>query len=243
VTPAANAAPGVRERIERLDWKRLAADLDANGFARTPPLLDAGECSALVALYADDRHFRKRVEMERHRFGVGDYAYFASPLPPLVRELRTHCYPRLAPVANEWAERTGRPERFPRTLAAFLRGCHANGQTRPTPLLLRYAAGGYNRLHQDLYGEVAFPLQATLFLSRPGVDYTGGEFLLVEQPPRQQAIARAIRPEQGEMVLFPSAVRPVRGAGGWLRVAVRHGVSPLESGGRFALGIIFHDAR
>jgi hypothetical protein len=181
--------------------------------------------------------------MGPRRFGEGEYRYFARPLPPLVEELRRGLYARLAPIANRMMRELRRRERYPRTLAAFLRRCHAAGQTRPTPLLLRYEKGGYNRLHQDLYGALAFPLQATVVLSRPGVDYEGGEFLLVESRPRQQSLGEAIALEQGELVVFPVRERPVAGARGALRASVRHGASRLRGGERFALGIIFHDAR
>jgi hypothetical protein len=234
---------GIRARLEALDWDAIERSLDQQGWAKTPPVLSRSECSELVALYPEDARFRSRVVMERHRFGVGDYAYFAHPLPELVAELREHAYRRLAPVANGWSKRLGEARRFPPTLRGFLGRCHRAGQQRPTPLLLRYSAGGYNCLHQDLYGEHVFPLQLTGFLSRRGEDYTGGEFLLVEQRPRQQSRAYAIAPEQGELVIFPSAVRPVRGTRGDYRAQMRHGVSDVHSGSRYALGVIFHDAR
>lgn len=236
----------LRARLDALDWPALLARLDADGFALTGPMLTPGECSALVALYGDDTRFRRRIVMERFRFGVGDYAYFAQPLPPVVGTLREALYARLAPLANDWARRLGRPDKradsFPSTLDAFLARCHAADQVRPTPLLLRYEAGGYNCLHQDLYGALAFPLQATCFLSRPAADYRGGEFLLVEQRPRQQSRGTALLPEQGALVLFPSAERPAPSKRGFARVRARHGVSTVASGLRFTLGIIFHDA-
>ena len=208
-----------------------------------PGVLGAAECRTVAAFWKKDELFRKHIVMERLRFGVGDYKYFAAPLPPLVERLRRDLYAGLAPIANRWAERLGEKERYPASLAEFLAHCHARGQTRPTPLVLRYEKGGLNRLHQDLYGDVAFPLQATIFLDRPGEDYEGGEFLLVESPPRAQSIGQAIRPERGEMVLFPNATRPIRGTRGDYRTRVRHGVSRVLSGRRFTLGIIFHDAR
>ena len=235
--------PPLRERLRRLDWRAIEASLFERGYARTSRVLTPRECRDLVALYPDDRRFRKRVDMERHRFGVGDYAYFAHPLPAPVRELRASAYRHLAPVANRMAEALGRPTRFPPSLAAFRRVCARHGQTRPTPLLLRYAAGGYNCLHRDLYGEVAFPLQLTCFLSRPGRDYRGGAFLLVEQRPRAQSVGDALMPRQGEMVIFATAERPARGARGFVRTSVRHGVARLDHGSRYTLGIIFHDAR
>lgn len=233
-------------RLDALDWPRLLARLDADGFALTGPVLMPGECASLIALYGEDARFRKRIVMERFRYGVGDYAYFAHPLPPLVSALRESLYARLAPLATEWSRRrsgrSGSAEAFPPTLAAFLERCHAADQCRPTPLLLRYEAGGYNCLHQDLYGAVAFPLQATCFLSRPGVDYEGGEFLLVEQRPRQQSRGTALVPEQGALLLFPSAERPVPSKRGFSRARLRHGVSTISHGLRYTLGIIFHDA-
>ncbi|HEY7514003.1 MAG TPA: 2OG-Fe(II) oxygenase [Vicinamibacteria bacterium] len=206
-------------------------------------LLTTAECIRLKALYDDDRLFSSRVEMERHRFGVGEYKYFTRPLPDLVEELRHGAYPPLARIANEWARALGRQDRYPADLGAFLRRCHAAGQTRPTPLLLRYQTGGFNALHQDLYGDVAFPLQLTVFLSRPGRDFTGGEFLLVEQRPRSQSVGDSLQLGQGEAVVFPNRHRPVRGRRGFHRASVRHGVSRLHSGHRYALGVIFHDAR
>jgi hypothetical protein len=233
----------IERRIAGLDWAAIAASLAEHGFARTPPVLDAAECRALIALEPDDRRFRSRVDMERFRFGVGRYAYFARPLPRLVEALRRAAYARLAPIANAWMEELRQEERFPASLDAFLERCAAHGQTRPTPLLLAYEAGGYNCLHRDLYGDVAFPLQLACFLSRRGADYEGGELLLVEQHPRAQSRGFAIAPERGEIVIFPNAVRPVAGRRGASRAQVRHGVSTVTRGRRHALGIIFHDAR
>ncbi len=232
----------VAARIAALDWAALEAALEEQGHALTAPLLTAGECAALRALEGDAAAFRSRIDMARYRFGRGRYGYFAHPLPPLVQALRTHLYTRLAPVATRWAERLGLPERFPAALSDFLADCAAHGQTRPTPLLLHYEAGDYNCLHQDRYGAVCFPLQATGFLGRPGADYEGGEFLLVEQRPRQQSRGTALAPRQGQFLLFPSLHRPVRGTRGWLRAQLRHGVSTVTSGTRDTLGIVFHDA-
>ncbi len=232
----------LRERIQALDWKTIERSLDAHGYATTPAVLSSSECKELVALYDDDERFRSRIDMARYRFGVGDYAYFAHPLPSLVRELRVHAYRKLAPIASRWA-RALRRDAFPRSLRAFLQHCHARGQKRPTPLLLRYTAGGYNCLHQDLYGGVVFPLQLTVFLSQPGIDYGGGEFLLVEQRPRVQSRGMAVRGGLGELVIFPCAERPTAGQRGTVRVTMRHGASPLAWGSRYALGVIFHDAR
>ena len=228
-------------RLERLAWPALEAQLDARGHARAPRLLTGTECRALVRLYDDDARFRSRVVMERQRFGLGEYKYFARPLPALVQELRAALYPPLAGIANRWMRSLGEPARFPAALEEFLAQCARSGQTRPTPLLLRYETDGYNCLHQDVYGAVAFPLQVVVMLSRPGQDYTGGEFLLVEQRPRAQSAGEAITAAQGEMIVFPNRVRPARGSRGFYRVAVRHGVSRVRSGRRHALGLIFHD--
>jgi hypothetical protein len=206
-------------------------------------MLTAAERGALVRLYDDEALFRSRVVMERHRFGAGEYKYFSRPLPPLVESLRERLYPPLAAIADRWMEALGSAQRFPPTLVGFLAACAKAGQKQPTPLLLRYQAGGYNCLHQDLYGDVAFPLQVAVMLSRPGRDYTGGEFLLVEQRPRAQSAGEAIRAGQGELVVFPNRLRPVRGSRGFHRVNVRHGVSRVRSGQRMTLGLIFHDAR
>ena len=235
-------AETIEQRIAGLDWPALGADILETGHARAPAVLDDGTCRALIALYGDDGRFRSRIVMARHNFGLGDYAYFAAPLPRPVAALRAALYPRLAPIANRMAAALRGTERYPKTLTGFLRRCHGAGQTKPTPLILRYGAGGYNRLHRDLYGDIAFPLQAVVMLSRPGRDYDGGEFLLVENRPRQQAIGTAFAAGRGDMILFANAARPVQGARGWLRAHVRHGVSRVTRGERYALGIIFHDA-
>jgi hypothetical protein len=229
-------------RLAGLDWAALERSLWEWGLAKTPPLLTPAECGALVALYADDARFRSRIDMARYRFGVGDYKYFAAPLPPLVAELRRHFYPSLAAVANRWEQALGARRRYPPDLDGLLALCRRAGQTKPTPLLLHYEVGGYNCLHQDLYGEVAFPLQVTVFLSRRGFDYEGGEFLLVEQRPRAQSRAEVVSTEQGEAVVFTTRHRPVAGARGWFRATMRHGVSRVTRGSRYTLGIIFHDA-
>jgi hypothetical protein len=233
----------MRTRLDRLDWEGIERSLWEAGYATTPPILGPRQCAELVRLYSHERRFRSHVDMERHRFGVGDYKYFAHPLPPVVRALRAHVYPRLAGIANDWMEALGSTRRYPPNLAGLLRICRRHGQTKPTPLLLHYEAGGYNCLHQDLYGEVAFPLQLTVALSRRGADYTGGEFLLVEQRPRAQSRGASITLDQGEAVIFTTRERPARGTRGFYRATVRHGVSPLLSGRRYTLGVIFHDAR
>lgn len=219
------------KRIEELNWDRLGRELDESGFAVTPQLLRAEECAALAATWNDERLFRKRVDMGRQRFGLGEYKYFAAPVPEPIRELRAAFYRRLAPIANQWRTLLRWPEsRFPNDLDSFLGHCHSLGQTRPTPLVLRYEASGYNCLHQDLYGDAVFPLQITFVLSRPGIDYRGGEFLLVENQPRAQARGTAVELGQGEAVIFPSVMRPGRGRRGYLRLRMRHGVSTLHSG-------------
>jgi hypothetical protein len=230
-------------RIAALDWSAIERALWAHGHARTPPVLTPAECAELIALYDDDARFRSRIDMARYRFGEGEYKYFAAPLPPLVRALREHAYPPLAAIANQWETALATGTLHPPHLDALLARCRRAGQTRPTPLLLRYEAGGYNCLHQDLYGDVVFPLQLTCFLSRRGVDYTGGDFLVVEQRPRAQSRGEAIAMEQGEILVFATRYRPVEGARGHYRAAMRHGVSRLLGGRRYTLGIIFHDAR
>ena len=218
------------------DWKRVSRDLATHGYA-TLPLLDAAACRKLAALYDDDTRFRSRVVMERHNFGRGEYKYLVYPLPDQVGALRADLYPPLAAIVNEWGER-----HFPPTLEAFLAECHAAGQTRPTPLLLRYGPDDFNCLHQDLYGPLVFPLQLTVLLSSPGDDFTGGEFVLVEQRPRAQSRPAVVPLSQGEAVIFPVHHRPVQGTRGSYRVTMRHGVSRVVSGRRQTLGIIFHDA-
>jgi hypothetical protein len=233
----------IASRLTALDWTTIERSLWDWGYARTPPLLTTEECDGLVASYDDNAHFRSRIDMARYRFGIGDYKYFADPLPPLVQALRTHAYPPLAAIANQFEAALDTATLHPPDLAGLLALCHRRGQTKPTPLLLHYEAGGYNCLHQDVYGDVVFPLQLTCFLSRRGVDYDGGDFLLVEQRPRAQARGDAIATEQGEILIFPTRHRPVQGARGWYRAAMRHGVSRVLRGRRYTLGIIFHDAR
>jgi len=229
-------------RIDGLDWPAIATMLETHGCATTGPLLTPGDCAELAALYASDAPFRSRVIMARHGFGRGEYRYFAYPLPARVAAMRDALYPPLAAIANRWNETLGIATRYPAAHAEYLARCHAAGQTRPTPLLLQYGAGDYNCLHQDLYGEHVFPLQATVLLSRPGDDFTGGEFVLTEQRPRMQSRAEVVPLGQGEAVIFPVHHRPVNGTRGVYRVNMRHGVSRLRDGRRHTLGIIFHDA-
>ena len=228
-------------RVSQLDWPALGDELDRWGFAVTPPLLDEGQCRELSELFEVDDAFRSTVVMSRHAFGEGTYRYFADPLPAVVQQLRAELYGPLAQIANEWAAQLGTGA-FPDTLEGLLEVCAAAGQHRPTPLLLRYWAGGYNCLHQDLYGEVAFPLQVTIMLSVPDEDFTGGENVLVEQRPRAQSRPVVARLGRGEALLFPTRARPVPGKRGPKRVAMRHGVSTVHSGERTTLGIIFHNA-
>jgi hypothetical protein len=227
--------------IGRLDWERLRAELDAQGSA-VAPLMSAQECRALAALYARDAPFRNRVVMARHGFGRGEYRYFAYPLPAAVAAMRDVFYAHLAPIANAWNERLGVAARFPATHRDFLARCHEASQTLPTPLLLRYGEGDYNCLHQDLYGAHVFPLQVAVLLSRPGEDFSGGEFVITEQRPRMQTRAEVLDLRQGDAVVFAVHHRPVRGARGTYRVNLRHGVSRIRSGERHTLGVIFHDA-
>lgn len=234
-SPAARRAAGI-------DWETVASDLDELGCARTGKLLDAAGCRRLRSLYWHDRAFRSRVVMARHGFGQGEYRYLDYPLPDAVQALREMMYPALAEIANRWQEWLGREPVFPPTLSRYLHDCREHGQARPTPLILRYESGDFNCLHQDLYGEMVFPLQATVLLSDPARDFSGGEFMLVENRPRRQARGRVVTLRRGEAVIFPVRHRPVPGQRGYYRATMRHGVSPLLDGERFALGIIFHDA-
>jgi hypothetical protein len=233
----------VRDRVARYDWSAHAAELDEHGCSVLPGLLGPEECGAIAALFGDAVHFRSHVIMARHGFGKGEYRYFDYPLPALIGDLRTSLYARLAPIANEWNARLGDAGRYPPAHADYLELCHAVGQRCATPLLLRYVAGDFNCLHQDLYGELAFPLQVAILLSEPGRDFTGGEFVLTEQRPRMQSRAEVVPLQQGYAVAFAVHNRPVNGSRGAYRVNLRHGVSRIRSGSRHTLGIIFHDAR
>lgn len=225
-----------------VDWLAVERDLDAQGWAVLPGLIDAAQCDAIAALYAQEQGFRSRVVMARHGFGRGEYRYFSYPLPPVVAGLRREIYPRLAPIANRWHDRMGIDTSFPPTHSAFLDRCHQAGQMRPTPLLLRYGPQDYNCLHQDLYGEHVFPLQLAVLLSAPGQDFTGGELILTEQRPRMQTRASVVPLGKGDGVIFAVNQRPVQGTRGDYRVTQRHGVSAIRAGQRHTLGIIFHDA-
>lgn len=229
--------------VATLDWARIEAELDAYGVGLTGRILDAGACADLRGLYAEPAHFRSRIVMARHGFGRGEYQYFAHPLPEPIAALRPLVYARLAPIANRWNETLGIAQRYPESLDAFLALCHQAGQQRPTPLLLKYEAGDYNCLHQDLYGDLFFPFQMVILLSQPGRDFTGGEFTLVEQRPRMQSRPEVVPLAQGEAAIFAVQHRPVEGTRGSYRVNLRHGVSRVRSGERFTTGLIFHDAR
>jgi uncharacterized protein len=228
--------------LDRLDVSALQERLDTDGVASTPPLLTPEECADVTAMFDQDKRFRSTVVMARHAFGEGSYRYFADPLPPLVQQLREELYPPLAQIANQWAERLGE-RTFPTELEALLAECATLGQHRPTPLVLRYGPGGYNCLHQDVYGDLTFPLQFLVMLSRPDEDFTGGESVFVEQRPRQQSRPMVARPRQGEAVIFTVRHRPRHGTRGDHRVQMRHGVSVVHGGQRDVLGIIFHNAR
>ncbi len=230
-------------RVAGLDWTRLGADLDARGYGLAGRLLSDQACEALIAAYDEDARYRSRIVMARHGFGQGEYSYYAYPLPDLIQTLRRSFYTALAPVADRWRQALGLAPIYPSDHVAFLDHCRAAGQTRPTPLILRYREGDYNCLHQDLYGEVVFPLQVAILLNEPGEDFTGGEFVLTEQRPRQQSRAEVIPLRRGEAVIFAVAERPVQGQRGYYRAKLRHGVSRLRSGSRCTLGIICHDAR
>jgi hypothetical protein len=228
--------------VATLDWQALAGELDSFGCAVMPKLLSPEECGAIAALYSDENHFRSHIQMARHGFGKGEYRYFKYPLPELIEGLRTALYPHLASVANDWNGRMGIDERYPEDHASFLKRCHDAGQGRPTPLLLKYVPGDFNCLHQDLYGDLAFPIQVAILLSEPGKDFTGGEFALTEQRPRMQSRVEVVPLRQGDAVAFAVHNRPVKGSKGNYRVNLRHGVSRIRSGTRHTLGIIFHDA-
>jgi uncharacterized protein len=243
-TMKVKAASEAGHRTQALDWRGIEESLWSRGYAVTAPLLAPAECAELIALYAHETRFRSHIVMERYRFGVGDYKYFEHPLPDVISSVRQAAYPYLAEIANRWAEALGETRApFPLEHAAFLKICHEAGQKRPTPLLLHYEAGGYNCLHQDIYGDVAFPMQMVLMLGQAGQDWQGGEFVLVEQRPRAQSSAEVVKADQGAAIIFTTRYRPVKGSRGFYRVNLKHGVSRIHSGSRYTLGIIFHDAK
>ena len=230
------------ERVDGVDWKGVGAELDDVGLGSAGTVLDPAECRALADLYDEDGRFRSTVDMARHRFGEGQYRYFDHPLPATVARLRAAFWPSLLPIARHWADRLGRPDIWPDEFEDWLEQCHRAGQRQPTPLLLRYETGGWNALHRDLYGDLVFPLQVVIGLDEPGVDYTGGEFLVVENRMRAQSRATTAVIGQGTALVFTTRDRPVRSARGWSAASLRHGVSVLRSGRRRTLGLIFHDA-
>jgi hypothetical protein len=236
------AGETIAEKVDSIAWQRVELDLDAYGAAMLERLLAPEECDAVTAMYPDEATFRSRVVMAQHGFGRGDYKYFRYPLPKLVEDLRTHLYPRLAPIANRWNEALRIDARYPKSHAEFLQRCHYAGQRRPTPLLLQYGEGDYNCLHQDLYGEHVFPIQVAVLLSEPGRDFAGGDFVLTEQRPRMQSRVEVVPLRQGDAVAFSVHHRPVNGTRGTYRVNLKHGVSRIRRGHRHTLGIIFHDA-
>lgn len=231
------------ERVADYDWPAVTGELDSQGCAILKGLFSPGECRQLAELYSQERHFRSHIQMARYGFGKGEYRYFSYPLPDIVREFRSALYPRLADTANRWNTLMNIAQRFPKAHQDLIDQCHVAGQTRPTPLLLQYSPGDFNCLHQDLYGDLVFPLQVAILLSEPRTDFTGGEFVLTEQRPRQQSRAEVVPLEQGDALVFAVHHRPVQGARGYHRVNLRHGVSRVRSGQRHAVGIIFHDAR
>ena len=234
----------VQDRVGEVQWNQIASQLSESGYAPTGPLLNLEQCARLIALFPQEDPFRSHVIMERHRFGKGDYKYFRYPLPEVVKALRIATYPHLAKIANHWSSELGSNEKpFPPDHKQFLERCHRAGQKQPTPLVLHYEAGGYNCLHQDLYGEVAFPLQLVVMLGQQGRDWEGGDFVLVENVPRAQSRAEVITANQGHGVIFTTRYRPVRGTKGNYRVSLRHGVSRVRSGTRYTLGVIYHDAK
>jgi uncharacterized protein len=233
----------IESRVKGFDWSEIAQQLDSHGWALLGGVLSADECQAIAALYDEHGIFRKQIVMARHGFGRGEYKYYDYPLPSIVTDLRTALYPRLAPIADRWNEAMGIDVRYPRKHAAFIERCHSAGQTRPTPLLLKYGEGDFNALHQDLYGEHVFPFQVVFLLSRPGEDFTGGEFVLTEQRPRMQSRVEVVPLRQGDAAIFAVHNRPVQGTRGYYRVNLRHGVSRIRSGHRYTTGVIFHDAK
>lgn len=228
--------------IKKIDWDTVTEAMHNRGYALITNLLTEEDCDQLIAAYTDETLYRKTITMERYRFGQGEYKYFQYPLPPLIQTIREQVYPNLVPIANSWMEALKIERHFPPTLSALHELCHTYQQVKPTVLILKYGKGGHNTLHQDLYGDVFFPMQLVLFLNEPGKDYTGGEFALTEQVPRAQSKAIVLQPKQGDMLLFTTNFRPVKGAKGYYRVNMKHGVSEISEGNRHTLGIIFHDA-
>ncbi|GJM09937.1 MAG: prolyl 4-hydroxylase [Lysobacteraceae bacterium] len=234
--------PSFADKLATYDWAAARNDLDRGGYHVLPELLSKQQCMSLVQNFDAPSGFRKTVVMERHQYGLGQYKYWDYPLPAVVQQLRTSLYPHLVPVANAWMQQLRMERRFPATHQSLIAQCRKSGQSKPTPLILKYQEGGFNMLHQDIYGEVFFPMQAEVLLSEPGVDFTGGEFVLTQQSPRMQAKPIVVRLGQGDMIIFTTNFRPVEGKRGYHRATIKHGVSPLRSGQRLAMGVIFHDA-
>ena len=232
----------IQESIQNVNWQAVTENINDNGYAIIPGLVGDEDCSSLKNSYDDNTLYRKTVVMERYRYGLGEYRYFTYPLPLLIQQIRESVYPKLAPIANNWMQVLNNQTTFPGTFAELQELCHANNQTKPTALILKYGKGGFNTLHQDLYGDVYFPMQLVMFLSEPDEDYTGGEFVLTEQVPRAQSKAIVLRPRKGDVLIFTTNFRPVKGTKGYYRVNMKHGVSQLPSGERYTLGVIFHDA-
>ncbi len=232
----------IKQRIEAADWHSAAAAINANGYAIIPGLISPDNCNELISNYRNPTLYRKTIVMERYRFGLGEYKYFSYPLPPLIQEMRQGVYPKLAPIADNWMKVLNIDTRFPDTFSGLQQLCHENKQDKPTVLILKYGVGGYNTLHQDLYGDIYFPMQLVMFLNEPDEDYTGGEFVLTQQIPRAQSKAIVLKPCKGDVLIFTTNFRPVKGTKGYYRVNMKHGVSELHSGERHTLGIIFHDA-
>ncbi|MDG3583869.1 2OG-Fe(II) oxygenase [Galbibacter pacificus] len=232
----------INTKIETIDWNTVTAQMHEKGYAIVPKFINQKQCNTLTGLYPSVSAYRKTVVMERYRFGLGEYKYFNYPLPKIVREIRQGLYPKLAPIANLWMKVLKIDRKFPETLQELLEQCHKNNQLKPTPLILKYGKGGFNTLHQDLYGDIYFPLQAVLFLDQPDIDYSGGEFVLTQQTPRAQSKAMVLRPQKGDMLIFTTNFRPIKGTKGYYRARIKHGVSQLHHGQRHTLGIIFHDA-
>jgi len=232
----------IKERLDAPDWKAITNNMHNDGYAIIERLISDTECDNIASLYPQDIHFRKTIQMARYRFGAGEYKYFQYPLPQLIQSLREGLYPHLVPIANEWMMAYKEDKTYPLELSDFLDQCHEKNQARPTPLLLTYSQGDYNTLHQDMYGAIYFPLQAVIFLNEPGADYTGGEFVLIEQKPRMQSKAIVLTPKKGDVIVFTTHSRPVSGIRGYYKAVMKHGVSLLRSGHRKTLGIIFHDA-
>lgn len=233
---------GIDKRLEAVDWNIALESINENGYAIIPGIISADECNSLIKGYTNDPLYRKTVVMERYRFGSGEYKYFNYPLPSLIQDIRTLIYPRLAPIANKWMEALNIAISYPDTLSELLLHCNEHKQDKPTILILKYGPGGYNTLHQDLYGTIYFPMQLVLFLNEPDEDYTGGEFVITQQIPRAQSKAIVLKPRKGDMLLFTTNFRPVKGTKGYYRVNMKHGVSEVHKGERHTLGIIFHDA-